>query len=486
MKGAYMGLELDYIFHPKSIAVAGASASPDKQGHTYFKNLLEEFRGKVYPINFRVDEILGVRTYKSVRDLPENVDYVISAIPNRDILDLVDACASKGVRTLHLFTARFSETGYAQETKLEQELLRRARASHMRIIGPNGMGLYYPKEGISFGRGSPKEPGKVGILSQSGGNASEIVSTGTGRGLRFSKVVSYGNALDINEADLMEYLADDPETEVIGGYIEGVRDGPRFVKALRHAAQRKPVVLLKGGRTGAGTSMVSSHTASLAGSREVWEAMCRQTGAVNTSSLEELVDMLVAFNFMPQAKGLRVLVGGGAGGRSVLSADECEEEGLQLLPIPPDVRAELTRLDPFFGPWVTNPVDGSIMGGSSLKADEVLELIARSPSYDMVINNIGAGGPGAGDDPRGQQRALSMIGHTQEIATKVGKPVALVMADVAPGNERQLQTTQELRQRCIEAGFAIFPSIGRASRAVRRLVDYYRHRDGVEDGPGSR
>jgi acyl-CoA synthetase (NDP forming) len=227
--------------------------------------------------------------------------------------------------------------------------------------------------------------------------------------------------------------------------------------------------------------MVSSHTASLAGSREVWESMCRQTGAVNTFSLEEFLDMLVAFHFMPPAKGLHVLVGGGAGGRSVLSADECEEEGLRLMPIPPDVRADLARLDPFFGPWVNNPVDGSIMGGSNLNAAEVLELIARSPSYDVVINNIGAGG-----DPRMQRRVLSMIAHTQEIATKVGKPVALVMSDVTPGNERQLQATQELRQRCIEAGFAIFPSIGRASRATRKLVEYHRHRDGMEDGPGPR
>ncbi len=309
-----MGLELDYVFHPKSIAVAGASATPDKQGHTYFKNLLEDFRGRVYPINFRADEVLGVRTYKSVRDLPEQVDYVISAIPNRDILDLVDACASKGVKVLHLFTARFSETGYEAETQMEQEMLRRARAAGIRIIGPNCMGLYDPKEGISFGHGFPKEPGKVGFLSQSGGNASEAVSAGATRGLRFSKVISYGNALDINEADLMEYLADDPDTAVIGGYIEGVRDGPRLFKALRYAAQRKPVVLLKGGRTRAGTSMVSSHTASLAGSRQVWEAMCRQTGAINTSSLEELLDMIVAFNFMPPAKGFDVLVGGGAGG----------------------------------------------------------------------------------------------------------------------------------------------------------------------------
>ena len=157
---------------------------------------------------------------------------------------------------------------------------------------------------------------------------------GASRGLRFSKVISYGNALDLNEADLIEYLAEDPETEIIGGYIEGVRDGPRFVKALRYASQRKPVVLLKGGRTRAGTHMVSSHTASMAGAQEVWQAMCRQTGTVNTFSMDELLDMLVAFSCMPPATGVNLLVGGGAGGKSVTSADECEEEGLICSPYP--------------------------------------------------------------------------------------------------------------------------------------------------------
>ena len=479
-----MGLELDYIFHPRSIAVAGASASPDKQGHQYFRNHLDTFSGPVYPINMRADEILGVPAYKSVRDLPDNVDYVISAIPNRDILDLADACASKGVKVLHLFTARFSETGYEAETELEQELLRRARAAGIRIIGPNCMGIYNPREGMSFGRGFPREPGGVGLISQSGGNASELVSSGGRRGLRFSKVISYGNALDLNEADLLEYLADDPETKVIGGYIEGVRDGPRFARALRSAAARKPVVLLKGGRTPAGTDMVSSHTASLAGAREVWEAVCAQAGAVNITTLEGLLDMLVAFSSMPPATGLNVMVGGGSGGRSVLSADECEEEGLRVAPIPEEARRELTELDPFFGPWVTNPVDGSIMGGSALRPSTVLELVARSSAYDVLIDNIGGGGPGGpggGGDPRFRERIARVVEHTAAIGRTSGKPMAAVIADGIPDNLEQLEIAQELRQRCIDEGLAIFPSVARAARALRGLVDYYRRRDGSAD-----
>lgn len=468
-----MGFELDYIFNPKSVAVAGASESPDKTGHTYFKNLLDEFPGKVYPINIRAPEILGVPTFQSIRDLPEDVDYVISAIPNRDVLDLVDACISKNVKTLHLFTARFSETGYEKETKLEQDMLDMAAKGGIRIIGPNCMGLYNPRLGISWGKGFPREVGNIGVISQSGSNGGDIVSEGAIRGLRFTKVISYGNALDLNEADFIEYLADDPETEVIGAYIEGVRDGARFAKALRYASAKKPVCLLKGGRTDAGTSMVSSHTASLAGAREVWEAMCKQTGAINTYSMDELLDMLVAFSRMSKATGNRVLVGGGAGGKSVTSADECEEEGLALQPIPDDIRNELTEQDPFFGPWVTNPVDSSIMGGSNLKPHEVIEFIAKSPKYDVVINTVSAGGPWGGHDPARQQRASRILEHTIGISQNLGKPVALVLSESIPESREQYEVNLELRHKCIEQGFAIFPSMGRASRAISRLVRYY-------------
>ncbi len=469
-----MGFDLDYIFHPRNIAVAGASESPEKTGHTYFKTQLENFKGKVYPINFRAKEVLGVPTYQTVKDLPEDVDYVISAIPNTNIIDLVRDCISKNVKILHLYTARFSETGYEKEAALEREMLEMARSSGLRILGPNCMGLYYPREGISFGRGFPEEPGTVGFISQSGGNASEVISSGAIRGLRFSKVISYGNAIDLNEAILIDYLAEDPETKVIGAYIEGVRDGPAFVKAVKRASQIKPVVLLKGGRTQAGTHMVSSHTASLAGAQEVWKAMCRQTGAINAFSMDEMLDMLVAFSCMPKATGFRLLVGGGSGGKSVLSADECEEEGLELQTIPDDVREELTRRDEFFGAWVTNPVDSSIMGGSNLTPHEVIDLIGRSPAYDVVINSISAGGPLATTDPNRQSRATRILDHTADIANDLGKPVALVIADVAPETEQQLQAILELRHRCIEGGFATFPSMNRASRAVRRLVDYYR------------
>ena len=210
--------------------------------------------------------------------------------------------------------------------------------------------------------------------------------------------------------------------------------------------------------------------------------MCRQAGVANTYTLEGLLDMLVAFTFMPPTTGFSVIVGGGAGGRSVLSADECEEEGLRVAPIPEAVHKELTERDPFFGPWVTNPVDGSIMGGSGLKPHEVIGLIAQDPAYDVVINNIGAGGPwGGGDGGQRQSRADRLVEHTADIVRDTGKPIAIVLAEFTPENERQMEAAREIRTKCLNAGFAIFPSVGRASRALRGLADYHRRRAGLDD-----
>lgn len=467
-----MGFELDYIFHPRSVAVAGASASPDKRGHTYFKALLElGFRGKTYPVNNRASEILGVPAYPSVRDIPGEVDYVISSIPNRDILDLVDACAAKGVKVLHLFTARFSETGFSDAADLEQELLRRARAAGIRIIGPNCMGLHYPREGISFDTTFSREPGSVGILSQSGGNAMEIISDGGRRGLRFSKAVSYGNALDLNEADFIEYLLEDPETRAIGGYIEGVRDGRRLFEVLRRATARKPVVLLKGGRTSAGTGAVSSHTASLAGSQAVWDAFCRQTGVVPAADMEELLDLLVGFTFLPPGGGTHVLILGGGGGGSVRSADEAEEEGLHPVPVPQDARRELTAMHPFFGPWINNPMDTSILGGSGLRVYDLLEALARSPAYHLIMVNMGLG---MGRDPQDPSaRATRALDHNLDVSRHTGKPLALVMDDALPRGEGRWKAGQELREHAMAQGFAVFPTVRRAARALRRVTEYY-------------
>ena len=476
-----MSLELDFIFHPRSIAVVGASASPGNRSRgTFVQPLLDHhFPGQIYPVNLRAEETLGLKGYASILDIPGPLDYVISGIPAPNVLELIDQCGQKGVRVIHFFTARFTETGRAEGAKLEQEVKRRAEELGIRLIGPNCMGVYHPAQGMAFGP-SPREPGSVGFLSQSGGNASGLINGTSARGLQFSKVVSYGNALDINECDLLEYFASDPETSVIGAYIEGVRDGRRFPQVVREAVARKPVVLLKGGRTEAGSRAVASHTASLAGERQIWTALAQQTGAVLVGSLEELGDMLIAFRFCPPGKGYRVGVAGGGGGSSVEAADACEEVGLIVEPIPQSVREELQKRSTFWD-WISNPADGSILGRDDVTVDDIFELMARAPEYDLLIANMGEpwsmygrAGRGGGGGP-GPSRASPS--RSIEIGREAGKPAAFVLADTVAHSQNRNKRLVKGRDTLVEAELPIYPTVQRAARALSRLATFYRSRE---------
>ena len=212
------------------------------------------------------------------------------------VAGLLGECRSKGVTLVHVFTGRLSETGRADARDLEMAILEQARQLGIRLIGPNCMGLYHPRHGVAWDYGFPSEPGPVGALLQSGGTTGEFIRYGSLRGLRFSKVISYGNALDIDESDLLSYLAQDDETAVIAAYIEGVKDGQKFATALKEAAQAKPTIVLKGGKGGqAGARATSSHTASLSGTRSAWDACLKQAGAVSADTLGTCLTLSLPF-----------------------------------------------------------------------------------------------------------------------------------------------------------------------------------------------
>ena len=472
--------ELEAIFHPRAIAVAGASANAISQGHEYVRCLLEfGYSGAVYPINPNLDEVLGLKCYPSLLEVPGPVDYVISCIPAAGVLGLTDDCARKGVKAIHLFTARFSETGREEAALLEEELKRRAQRAGIRIIGPNCMGLYYPKEGISFRPELPKEAGPIGFLSQSGGNAVEFCYRGALRGLRFSKVISYGNGLDLNEVDFLDYFAQDEETGIIAAYVEGVSDGRRFLAALKRAAARKPVIAIKGGRTAAGTQAAASHTAALAGAQQVWRAAVRQAGALEVSTLEDLIDMLLAFVFLPPATGLEVGVVGGGGGRMVQSADLCEEAGLSVPPLPEEMREELRQRAPEIWDWVINPADQSILAGTAVSGMDILEMMAGRPEFDLLIGNVG-------EDwilelPIGPQLLQHVVERFIQIGRQTSKPMAVVLGPADSPEERRWRVVMEAHQRLASAGLAVYPNIERAARAMGAFVRYHRERE--EKGP---
>ncbi|MBW2059925.1 MAG: CoA-binding protein [Deltaproteobacteria bacterium] len=467
---------LEEILHPQSIAVVGASGNPHVPGYQFTACLLKYgFQGKVYPVNPKHSEIAGLKVYPDIREIPGSVDYVISSVPASQVLGLVKDCASKGVKALHLFTARFSETGRQEATELEQQILEEAKKGGIRIIGPNCMGLYYPRQGISFSDAMPKESGPVGLISQSGQLAEELGRYSALRAVYFSKAISYGNALDFNECDFLDYFAQDPETKFILMYVEGIRDGERFMNALRQAASIKPVAVLKGGRGMSGTRAAASHTASLAGSQKIWPTLVTQAGAVSAASPEELIDLAAAFTFLPPISSLRVGVAGGGGGASVLAADLCEEAGLDVIPLPAEIREELKRNGSAIWDWIGNPVDMSIRDRADFNPGVIMEMMARNDNFDLLIAIMS-------DPHHERQKGLTAESYLEgfRLEKQNHKPVMAVVPDKALGIDEfdhwSWKVMCEVRTRLLEAGIPFYSTIERAATAARKLVEYYQRR----------
>ena len=471
-------LELETILHPRSVAVVGASANVYSFGYSFVHHLVEYgFKGPIYPVNPNYPEIMGLKTYPSVRDIPEPVDFAISCVNASQVTGMLEDLAEKGVKGVHLYTARFSETGRKDAAELEQSVLNLARVKGIRLIGPNCMGVYYPKMGLSFGFNLPKDSGPVGMISQSGGGASGFVHLASLRGIRFSKVISYGNALDLTECDYLDYFIQDKETKIILLYVEGVKDGRRFFETLSRAAQVKPVIIMKGGRGQAGSRMTFSHTASLAGSFPVWEAMVKQAGAVSVNDFDELIDLTVAFNFLPKVQGKRVGVIGGGGGPSVIAAEECEESGLEVIPIPQDMREELKNRGVPIWDWISNPVDLSIVAGSGVTDVDMLHLMGQHPAFDILMANVNEWVfMTLASDERFQGMKSQVKNHIS-LRDTYPKPFVVIFGErgviTKENDDWHWKVIAEARAELIQAGMAIFPTFRRAATALRKVQEYY-------------
>ncbi|MEX2237619.1 MAG: CoA-binding protein [Dehalococcoidia bacterium] len=469
-------VDWNVVFAPRSVAVAGASARPDTPGNDYVRCLQDcGFESPIYPVHPRAEEVNGLRGYASVRDIEGPVDYVISCVPTEAAYSLLEDCIARDVKVIQFFTARFSETGHADAAELERKIFQRASEAGIRIIGPNCMGLYVPATGLSFRVDFKPAPGGVAFLSQSGSMAIELIYQAFPRGVRFSKVVSYGNGLDLNAIDFLDYLAADDETKVIAVYIEGVGDGRAFFARLREAARRKPVVVLKGGRTEAGTRSAQSHTAALAGQRQVWSTVIKQAGAVEVASLDDLIDAMVGFSCFPPATGRNVGVVGGGGGRAVQSADACEEAGLSVIPLTEGIRGELRERVPDIWDWLQNPVDQSILGGYKLGGTDLLAMMGNDPDFHVLIANLGE------DWLLGRPTGADLVRHVArrftEIGSKIPKPVAVVIGHADQPEEWRWKAITDARDIVAEAGVAVYPSVFRAARALALCGDYWRRRE---------
>jgi len=468
---------LEEIIHPRSIAVVGASNNGRGQG---FITPLQKlgFKGEIYPVNPKYSEILGMKAYPTIKDIPGPVDYVISSIPAAHVLKMVKDSVEKGVKGIHLFTARFSETGRKDAAELEQKILREAQKGGVRIIGPNCMGLYYPSEGISFSDALPKRSGSVGLASQSGGIVHELVELATLQGVYFSKAISYGNALDFNEADYLEYFSQDPDTELVLMYIEGVRDGKRFFDVLRKTTVKKPVIILKGGRGKSGTRATASHTASLAGSMEVWNAAVTQAGAVIAEDLEELVDIAAAFNFLPPILGRSIGVAGGSGGGSVMAADLCEEAGLDVIPLPDSIREDLKSKGSPIWDWIGNPADFSI-AMENFDTGAVMQMMAMHPDFNLLAVYMHP--PLKGPWNRGRPvPTIEQHIDRYKLREMNGKPVMIVMGDrgrISRGDSAEnMKIFDDTKEALNNIGKPVYTNIKSAARAAAKMVEYYERR----------
>lgn len=478
--------ELDLAFHPKSIAVVGASDNPSSWGRFYMHWCTEYgYRGQVYPVNPRRAEVLGSKAFPSLKEIPGCVDYVICCLPPAMVSDVLAECVGKGVKLLHIVAAGFGETGESKAIELEKEIMTRAKELGVRLIGPNCMGLYYPKEGISFGYELPQEPGPVGMFLQSGGLPTEFIRYASLRGIRFSKVISYGNGIDLNEADFLEYFGRDPETEVIACYLEGTRDGRRFREALRSTASLKPVIVLKAGTGSAGTKAASSHTASLAGSWKVWESVLRQSGAIYVQTLEEMMDLLVSFSFVPPLLGRRVGIVGGGGGKSVLSADEWEAAGFDIVSIPRDIEGKVkSKLPLEWWGWVKNPLDISAIPQVTRFigiSGDILRMMAVDSHFDLLVANISV------ENPYPRDIVVSLVekevDSVLEVKRQRTKPLVVVFPPPALGGgdlgHWRWRFLAEQRGRLISAQAPVYFSVSQAAKALARLIRYHHTKAGI-------
>jgi len=467
------GHPLNDVFHPRSIAVVGVSSNELRESLMGWLPRLLNFgySGKLYPVNPSVSEIMGMKAYPSVRDIPEPVDYVIFNIPARLAPQIMADCTAKGVKAVHVFTAGFSETGKEEGRRLEEELSRIAREGGVRVIGPNCMGIYYPKEGLTFYPTFCKEAGSVAVIAQTGAGAIRLVSQANERGIRFSKVVSYGNACDLDVTHFLDYLADDEETEIIACYIEGVRDGRAFFEAVKECMKRKPVIILKAGVTEGGAAAAASHTAALAGSQSVWDAFFGQTGAISVESLEGIVDMVLALQHFPCPRGPRVGIVGRGGGIGVIAADICERVGLLVPSFNEETRKGLEKINPEAGASVRNPVETALgLAGASQFYQEGLRIVDADPNIDFIISHIGLDIYG-GFGPSLAEQLEQTVDILIEMAKTLTKPVALVL--YAGARLDAIGAVAQAQRRCLDAGLPVYYTIEAAAKAVSKVIRYY-------------
>lgn len=480
-------INLDRLFNPRGIALIGASAQPNKWGNVILLNILKgAYKGKVYPVNPKTDLIFGYKCYKNVTEIPNPVDVALVTTPAHLVISIVDDCAKKAVPFLVVITSNFSEAG-ALGAQMEAELVAKAKRYGIHIVGPNTMGIFSAKTNLHALMPTVMPLlGSVSMFSQSGNVGVQMLDYGEKENVGFEKFVSSGNEGDLNCVDYLQYFAHDNDTKVILGYIEGVGSQNDFLPISREVSKKKPIIILKGGRTRVGTKAAASHSGSLAGAIDINRAVFKQAGIVEVQTSLELIDSAKAFANYPLPKGNHIGIITRGGGWGVITADSCEEAGLRIPPLSMDLIKKIDEMLPEY--WNRgNPID-LVATISSDPFPEILRLMAEWDGVDAIIA-LGAGfksfsyeystdieGPpelltvihkideALRKNANHPDRMLELIGN---LVRKTGKPII----SVSTGSDYSHRHYME------EYGIVSFPTPERAVRVLRNMLEYSQFQD---------
>ncbi len=378
--------ELDYIFRPRSVAVIGASRRKGSIGHVILHNILTgEFNGKVFPVNPTTSVIHSIKAYSTILDVPDAVDLAVIIVPKEHVKKVVQQCGEKGVKGVIIISAGFSEVGPEGKAR-ELEVLDVIREYNMRLIGPNCFGVLNTDPEVSlnatFSKLFPK-PGNIGFITQSGSMGEAIMSHANELGIGFSVVASIGNKADISSNDLLEYLKDDPKTDIILMYLENFGNPRNFTPMAREVSLTKPIVAVKSGRTRLGSKAVSSHTGALGGMDVGVDALFEQTGVMRVDTVDELFNVAAALSIQPIPKGNRVAVVTNAGGPGILATDALVNSGLEMPDLTPETVEELKKFCPAEASF-SNPMD-MVAGAGAKEYKMTLETIKKDERFDIIL-----------------------------------------------------------------------------------------------------
>ena len=455
--------KIDPLFHPRSIAVIGESSTAKIGPGFLDAHVNQGFPGKLYAINPK-GKVRDFETYPSLSDVPGPVDHVIISVRAEFLMPIIRECVQKKVHSAQMFTSGFREWEGEKGVQKEVEMLKIARDGGVRLIGPNCMGFYCPNSGLSYRSDMPTlKNGRISIISQSGGVAMTPVYAAAEKGIGFAKSISYGNEVDFGAVDSLLYLAEDPETEIICMYIEGSREGGALRNALQVAAAAKPVLVIKGGRTDSGARAAVSHTGAMAGSQKIWEAMCRQTGAILVDDVGEMLDTAKLLLFSPRPEGRRIGLVSVSGGLGVMFTDLFLLNGFDVPRFSEALRDDLKQWVDSPGTSIRNPLDMATSFFSFDTHPQMFERLGREENIDIFAVVLAMEYLGGGD--RRSEVTNMLLRILSEAFKKIKKTLVVVFPETIRTKQRL-----DMENYLTSQGFPVFPNVHQCAGALNNVL----------------